>query len=415
MLESHPSKFAVAALSIAAAGVALHVLAAIRLRQHFRRGREAASPDTPPLTLWGALKRGVPDLDGKLEALVRGSRASDQILLGADTGSAELATCAALRARHRDRVITVVACERDRAANPKISKYIQMSPHALHAHWLLTDSEAMPGTDFIESFRREWRASGADTMTAGYRFANLRTFPQALDASPALLTLWPGLMLAGKVGFTLGACTAVKAGDITALGGWETFGSDLAEDHRLGATLAKMGRTIRLSRSVLTLDSDPMRWGDYFLHQHRVAVTYRAATPAGALGLPVLHTLGFAIAATVLHAPFWKWTALIALARIAIAAAFSRILGFSIRLLPPMDTWASPPSAWTAARAVAQAAGIVLASCASIVGIDRSLSLDISTRSAVVMASPAASCFLKAARRFASAFDTEPSARPTAA
>ena len=63
----------------------------------------------------------------------------------------------------------------------------------------LTDSEAMPDPDFIESFRREWIASGADVQTAGYRFANLRAWPQILDASPALLTLWPGLMLAGKI------------------------------------------------------------------------------------------------------------------------------------------------------------------------------------------------------------------------
>jgi ceramide glucosyltransferase len=280
------------------------------------------------------LKGGVPDLDGKLDALVRGSRATDQILLGADSGSEELATCEALRARHPDRKIDIVACERDRAPNPKISKFTQMAPLAKHAHWLLTDSEAMPDADFIEHFRREWAASGADAQTAGYRFANLRNFPQTLDASPALLTLWPGLMLAGRITFTLGACTGVKADDIRAIGGWETLAHDLAEDHRLGALLTAKGRAIRLSRSVLTLDSDPMTWRGYLRHQHRVAVTYRAATPAGALGLPVLHTLGFAAIAVALHPPFWKWALLILLARIVTAAAFARLLRFRIPVLP---------------------------------------------------------------------------------
>jgi hypothetical protein len=126
----------------------------------------------------------------------------------------------------------------------------------------------------------------------------------------------------------------VKAEDIRALGGWETLGSDLAEDHQLGAKLAAKGGTIRLSRSVLTLDSDPMTWREYLRHQHRVAVTYRCATPAGALGLPVLHTLGFAALAVALHLPFWKWAALIVVARIATAAAFSRLLKFRIPMLP---------------------------------------------------------------------------------
>ena len=334
MSDPSASLPALAALGVAACGVALHTVAAFRLRRHLRAPAAEESADTPPLTLWRALKGGVPDLDEKLEALVRGSRTTDQILLGTDPASAALATCEALRARHPARQIDIVACERDRAPNPKLSKFIQMAPLARHAHWLLTDSEAMPDADFIEHFRREWAASGADLQTAGYRFANLRNFPQVLDASPALLTLWPGLMLAGKITFTLGACTGLKADDLRAIGGWETLGADLAEDHQLGTLLAAKGQTIRLSRSVLTLDCDPMTWREYLRHQHRVAVTYRAATPAGALGLPVLHMLGFAALAVALHPPFGKWALPIVLARIATAAAFSRLLKFPILALP---------------------------------------------------------------------------------
>jgi ceramide glucosyltransferase len=325
---------AIAALGIAACGVALQVIAAFRLQRHLRPPAAEESADTPPLTLWRALKGGVPDLDGKLEALVRGSRATDQILLGADADSVEMGVCETLRARHPGRLIDIVACERERVPNPKISKFIQMAPLARHEHWLLTDSEAMPESDFIECFRREWIASRADAQTAGYRFANLRAWPQIFDAAPTLLTLWPGLMLAGRITFTLGACTGVKAGDIRAIGGWKTLGADLAEDHRLGALLSANGRSVRLSRSVLTLDSDPMTWREYLRHQHRIAVTYRAATPAGALGLPVLHTLGFAALAVALHPHFWRWALLITLARIVVAAAFARMLRFRIPSLP---------------------------------------------------------------------------------
>ncbi len=334
MPESLPTIFALASLGVAVCGIVLHAAAAFKLLRHLRVPAIPENADTPPLTLWRALKGGVPDLDGKLEALVRGSRAGDQILLGADAGSTEFAACQALRTRHSERLISVVACERDRTPNPKISKFIQMAPLAKHAHWLLTDSEAMPDADFIESFRREWHASRADVQTVGYRFANLRNFPQALDACPALLTLWPGLMLAGKITFTLGACIGVKADDIHSIGGWESLSRDLAEDHQLGAKLTARGHTVRLSRSVLTLDSDPMTWGDYLRHQHRVAVTYRAATPAGALGLPVLHTLGFAILAVALHPPFWNWAMLIAVLRIGNAAMFSGMLRFPILILP---------------------------------------------------------------------------------
>ena len=325
---------AIAMLGLAACGAALHVLAAFRLRRHLRKPAAAEGGETPPLTLWRALKGGVPDLDAKLESLVRGSRATDQILLGADTGSAELAVCEALRARHRDRQIDIVPCQPDRAANPKISKFLQLAPSARHEHWLLTDSEAMPEAHFTEAFRREWTSSGADVQTAGYRFAGLRTLPQILDASPALLTLWPGLMLAGRIHFTLGACTGVKAADIRAIGGWEMLARELAEDHRLGLLLSDAGRTIRLSRHVLTLDSDPCGWRELFRHQHRVAVTYRAATPAGALGLPILHTLAPAAIAVALHPAWWKWVLLILGVRVLAANVMAHSLKFPLPWLP---------------------------------------------------------------------------------
>lgn len=325
---------ATAMLGLAACGAVLHVIAAIRLRKHLRDPGGGESEAGPSLTLWRALKPGVPDLDAKLDALALTSRADDQILLGADSDSSELSACNAFRERHRDRQIDIVPCKADHAANPKISKFLQMAPVARQSHWLLTDSEAMPDAQFIEAFRREWFSSGADAQTSGYRFVGLRTIPQILDASPALLTLWPGLMLAGHIHFTLGACTGVKAADIRAIGGWETLGRELAEDHRLGALLSGSGKTIRLSRRVLTLDSDPCGWRDFLRHQHRVAVTYRAATPAGALGLPILHTLGFAAAAVALHPPFWKWVLLILLVRVITAAMTARSLGFPLPVLP---------------------------------------------------------------------------------
>jgi hypothetical protein len=209
-----------------------------------------------------------------------------------------------------------------------------MTPFATHERWLLTDSEAMLDLEFVEAFRKEWAASGADTLTAGYRFTGLRSAAQTLDAAPPLLTLWPGLMLVRRVRFTLGACNGVNAADVRAIGGWETLAHELAEDQRLGAQLAEAGKKIRLSRHAVTLDSDPSGWGAFLRHQHRAAVTYRAAAPLGALGLPVLHTPVLALAAAGIHPAWWKWAALILAVRIVFAAIISRRLRFRLPLLP---------------------------------------------------------------------------------
>jgi ceramide glucosyltransferase len=326
MAEMLSPLFATMLLCLAGSSCVLHVVAIIRLRR-FLRPAESNGDVGPPLTFWRALKAGIPDLEGKLDALVASSQLGDQILVGVDAGGGEVTVCEAWRERHADRDIHLVPCEAGRAANPKISKFLQMQPHTRHADWLLTDSEALLTREFVESFRQEWKASGADAMTAGYKFANAQSFSQVLDALPAAITLWPGLMLVPRVAFTLGACTAIRAGDLESIGGWSSVSDILAEDHELGRRFTETGRSIALSRAALRLDSDPLTFGEYVRHQHRVAVTYRSANPAGALGLAVLHGMPLGGLALVMHPPLWMIALSLVLIRGLLAIVEARSVG----------------------------------------------------------------------------------------
>ena len=277
-------------LTLSHAGVfhALFARVYAGMRQQPTAPTEVADVALPPVTLLRPLKSGVPALREKLETLAAAMRPGDQLVLGVDEGAEEMGVCAELRAAFSGREICVVSCRAGEALNPKISKLVQMSPHARCDHWVLSDSEAMIDGVWLDAFRREWLASGADALTAGYRFVNLATWPQRLDAAAALLALWPGLAMVrrfGRVNFTLGACTGFRRADVEMAGGWAAFGDFLAEDNRLGAVLAKAGRTIRLSVQVATLDSDPLTWRDYWRHQRRVAVTYHVCSPAGFVGM----------------------------------------------------------------------------------------------------------------------------------
>ncbi len=350
---------------LAVMGTALHAVALSRLRRHLGAGPKSAEPASEPITHWRAVKRGIPDLAGKIEALVRAAQEGDQILIGVDAGAPEAAICAEACERvpgvtvrrspsepepsaSSGRFVCIIECEPGRAMNPKISKFLQMAPHALHARWLLTDSEAELDADFIEAFRREWSAENWDALTAGYRFTGLRRMPQILDVAPALFTLWPGLMHARQIDFTLGACTGVMAAHVRAIGGWEAFATLLAEDRELGRQLAGRGHRVGLSRQVLSLSADPLGWWDWLKHQHRVAVTYRLAAPAGALGLPIMHALPLALLAGALGGGWW-WAlpGLVWLLRCAIASRMARLLHYHIRglaavmaVVPIVETFA---------------------------------------------------------------------------
>jgi ceramide glucosyltransferase len=245
------------------------------------------------VTFFRPLKGGVPRLREKLDLLIEASRTEDQILFGVDPETEEEKICAEAQRAHSKRDIAVVRCEPNRAVNPKISKLVQMTPLARHASWLLSDSEMIPSPGFLDHLRQEWQAHDVAALTTAYRFVNLVSCPQRCDAVGILLGLWPGLSLVrryGQVNFTLGACTLFRREALASIGGWASFGRDLAEDQRLGEALVKSGCKIRLSRQVTTLDSDPNSWSDYWRHQRRVAITYRAANPAGFAG--VLLTFG---------------------------------------------------------------------------------------------------------------------------
>jgi ceramide glucosyltransferase len=257
--------------------------------------------ECPPISYLRPIKRGVPDLQEKIGMHVAALRNGDELILGFDADDAEqLALVDGLTG-----ALTVVRCERREWENPKIAKLAQMTPLARHEHWIVCDSEMFFDVAFAEVFRDEWMASGADALTAPYRFAGAHAWPQWLDAVAVLVTLWPGLAVlrkAGRIAFALGACTALRRSRIESIGGWARFADELAEDHRLGVEIVRDGGSVRLSRAIATLGGDDLSWRSYWRHQCRVAVTYRVCNPLGFAGQIVTHSFSWALLAVLLGA-----------------------------------------------------------------------------------------------------------------
>jgi len=324
-------------VSILYYGVAGKLLDRWRSRPAAGDGDEAS---WPPVTFFRPLKSGVPDLAAKLDALVQAARPGDQVLIGVEAGSPEAAAAEAVRLENPGLEIVVVPCKPGGVSNPKVAKLLGMEPQARHEHWILSDSEALVDAEFLTAFRREWRR--CDVLTAGYRFRGMATWPQRLDAAAVLLGLWPGLAVlkaAGPLRLTLGACTGFRRADLQAIGGWAAFADDLAEDNRLGQALADAGRDIRLCSHVVTLECDALSWRDYWRHQRRVAVTYRAANPAGFAGALLTQgvTTSFLLACwQITNGWAWSLCAAVFVMRWAMAHRMARALNFNIPGLLPV-------------------------------------------------------------------------------
>ncbi|MEA3210743.1 MAG: ceramide glucosyltransferase [Chthoniobacter sp.] len=323
---------AVAALATVGAAGLFYLVLGWSLVRHWLNEPVVATDQLPAVTLLRPLKAGVPALRPKLEQLALALRPGDQLVIGVDESSEEEAVAESVRTACAGREIVIVRCRPGAALNPKISKLVQMEPQCRHEHWILSDSETIIDTAWLDAFRCEWLGSGADVLSAGYRFVGLDSWPQRLDAAAVLLSLWPGLALMrrfGTVRFTLGACTGLRRSDLLDSGGWAAFGGFLAEDHRLGAALAGRGRRIRLSAQVATIESDPLTWRDYWRHQCRVAVTYRVSNPAGFAGMALTH--GVTASLLLIAIAPSRWTGLFFLVHFAARSWAANRLARSLR------------------------------------------------------------------------------------
>lgn len=305
----------------------------------------AHQPTTPPLTLLRPLKAGVPRLRENLLTLLEAMRAEDQLIIGVEPDSPEMEICRAVQMASPTRKICLVGTQPGFALNPKINKLIQMTPEALHSDWVLSDSEAVIDANWLETFRHQWIASGANAFTSGYRMRGHRSWPECLDVAAVLLELWPGLAFVqqfGRLRFTLGACTGFRRNDIESIGGWSAFGDCLAEDYQIGAALVADGKVVQLSRLLVTLETDPLDWLAYWRHQRRVAVTYRVCNPRGFAGKSLTNGLvagiGLGVGASLGYwnpSAAWGLAVAVQIARWICFCSLRKSLGFSLQWLFP--------------------------------------------------------------------------------
>lgn len=333
--------------------------------------------DLPPITFLRPLKPHVPGLDAELCRFLQELRAGDQVIFGVEQGSPEERLCDSLQESGKEH-ITVVPCAPGAALNPKISKLVQMAPHARHSVWIVLDAEFVAETGWLDRFRADWATGGADAMTASYGFSDAESFVQRLDALPVLTTLLPGLAVirrSGSLQPMLGAVIAVRRDAVEQIGGWQALGNYLADDNRLGATLASAGKRVGLSRQIATLTADPLSWRGYWQHQRRVAVTYRACNPLGFAGSVFVQGVPFALLAFCLKPgslAFQSTLLLTLLVRISTVRSLSRSLSFPLR--PPflgviissfveiacwLLAWLSPRICWAGRRYRVTAGGLI--------------------------------------------------------
>lgn len=321
---------------LAALGIFYTLSAAILVARFTRQPhRDVAQPEAVTILkpLHGAEPRLVENLatflDQRWDAPI-------QLLCGVHSeADGAFAAVEELKALRPDADIVCVASGGPHGANGKVGNLINMMPAARHDILILSDSDMVAPSDYLEQVVGALGRPGIGAVTCLYRGRGDAGFWSCLGAAGLSWQFLPGVVtsLALKAGdVCMGSTIALRRATLERIGGFERFADILADDHAIGAAVRKAGLAVAVPPLVMAHASSDRNLGDLLRHELRWAATVRQLNPAGYAGMITTHPLPFALLT-------------LALAPLAGAALLAIAIGMRILLIREVDRLSGASSA----------------------------------------------------------------------
>jgi ceramide glucosyltransferase len=100
-----------------------------------------------------------------------------------------------------------------------------------------------------------------------------------------------------------GSTTALRLGDLRAIGGFKAFSNVLADDYAIGAALRAKGLEVAIPSFLVGHSCGETSFAELWQHEVRWARTIRTVDPWGHLGSAITHPFAFALLAAAIGAP----------------------------------------------------------------------------------------------------------------
>lgn len=294
----------------AVCGGAYALLSAV-LAGRFMRLPAAAPDDAPGVTVLKPLYGDEPGLLQNLETVLRQDYpGAVQVVFGVhDESDPALVAVRALRARHPQADIAIVADAARAGANAKISNVVNMMPHARHDILVLADSDIAAPPYWLSRVVGALSRPGIGIVTCLYTGE-----PEA--GGPGPRRVWPVLAAMGTsygflpnavLGFSLGlakpcfgSTIALRRATLEKIGGFAAFADLLADDYEIGRSVRETGLELAIPPLAVGHAATEASAAELWRHELRWARTIRAVNPGGHLGSFVTHGFPLALIAAVL-------------------------------------------------------------------------------------------------------------------
>lgn len=173
-------------------------------------------------------------------------------------------------------------CPESLGYNRKVSNLIQMARDATGALIVVSDADVIASPDLVSQMACHLQDPDIGLAHCLYRIADPATPATRWEAFVVNADFWSQVLqnrTLGPLQYALGAAMAVRATDLKALGGFEAFANDLADDNRLGRLIVALGKRTELCPVIVDCHCARLGWLEAWRHQLRWAVTIRVCQP----------------------------------------------------------------------------------------------------------------------------------------
>ncbi len=279
---------------------AVYALATVFLLEHFvRRPGATALDHYPPVTLLKPLHGSEPSLEANLESFfLQDYPAPVQIVFGVhDHQDPAVAVVEQLRAHHPAADVGLVVEERRPAANPKIANLIGMYPAAKHDLLVLSDSDIAVAPDYLRRIAKTLAPADTGAVTCLYTGWAATGFASRISAMGISYHFLPNVLTGIGLGLArpcFGSTIALEKGTLRAIGGFEAFASQLADDNEIGRAVRQYGHKVAIPPFAVRHACTEAGFRAWWDHELRWMRTIRTVDSAGHAGSVVTH--GFSLA-----------------------------------------------------------------------------------------------------------------------
>jgi ceramide glucosyltransferase len=300
MADAFAYWLALACFAVAALGCVYALAATVLVRRLTRTGAPARS-SSPGVTILKPLHGAETGLYDNLASFCDQDYPGPvQLLFGVqDRNDTAVAVVRQLMADRPGRELTLCVSSGPYGANPKVANLIGMQPHIRHGVVVLSDSDIAVERDYLTRTIGALEGPGVGLVTYLYRGDARAGLWARLSAMAIDYHFLPSVLVGLALGLAqpcFGSTIALRRETLQAIGGFEAFLGQLADDEAMGVAVRAAGMSVAIPPSVVSHECTERSAGELLRHELRWARTLRAASPVGYAGLFVTHPLPFAIA-----------------------------------------------------------------------------------------------------------------------